>query len=82
MLSSRFFSLTFLLSFTTIFFSYTEPQLVHTNEAIKTFCILQESQPEAEAALSPRQCRRKTTQDAHGSFFLRVGAIGEFADKT
>lgn len=38
----------------------------------------QESQPEAEAAVSPRQCRRKTTQDAHGSFFLRVGAIGEF----
>ncbi|CAO1377709.1 unnamed protein product [Diamesa serratosioi] len=36
----------------------------------------QETQPEAEAALSPRQRRRKTTQDAHGSFFLRVGAIG------
>jgi hypothetical protein len=26
--------------------------------------------------VSPRQRRRKTTQDAHGSFFLRVGAIG------
>ena len=26
--------------------------------------------------MSPRQRRRKTTQDAHGSFFLRVGAIG------
>uniref|UniRef100_A0A182MZX6 Otopetrin n=1 Tax=Anopheles dirus TaxID=7168 RepID=A0A182MZX6_9DIPT len=35
----------------------------------------QESQPNAEAAMSPR-FKRKTTQDpAHGSFFLRVGAI-------
>ncbi|XP_058127471.1 proton channel OtopLc [Anopheles ziemanni] len=35
----------------------------------------QESTPDPEAALSPR-FKRKTTQDpAHGSFFLRVGAI-------
>lgn len=41
---------------------------------------VQETQPEAEAgaALSPRQRKRKTTQDAHGSFFLRVGAIGKY----
>uniref|UniRef100_A0AAG5DPT4 Otopetrin n=1 Tax=Anopheles atroparvus TaxID=41427 RepID=A0AAG5DPT4_ANOAO len=35
----------------------------------------QETTPDPEAALSPR-FKRKTTQDpAHGSFFLRVGAI-------
>lgn len=39
---------------------------------------VQETQPEAEAASSPRQRMRKTTQDAHGSFFLRVGAIGKY----
>jgi hypothetical protein len=38
---------------------------------------LKEPQPDVEASVSPRQIRRKTTQDAHGSFFLRVGAIGK-----
>lgn len=42
------------------------------------FFDVQETQPEAEVALSPRQRKRKTTQDAHGSFFLRVGAIGKY----
>uniref|UniRef100_A0A182SMZ9 Uncharacterized protein n=1 Tax=Anopheles maculatus TaxID=74869 RepID=A0A182SMZ9_9DIPT len=38
--------------------------------------IKQEATPNPEAAMSPR-FKRKTTQDpAHGSFFLRVGAIG------
>ncbi|XP_053664931.1 proton channel OtopLc-like [Anopheles marshallii] len=38
-------------------------------------CWVQEPSPNPEAAMSPR-FKRKTTQDpAHGSFFLRVGAI-------
>jgi hypothetical protein len=51
--------------------------LIEKNFYFIYFCFVsKESQPEAEAALSPKQRKRKTTQDAHGSFFLRVGAIG------
>ncbi|CRK93108.1 CLUMA_CG006518, isoform C [Clunio marinus] len=54
---------------------YQEVYPKKKRDLVRAQSSFQETQPEAEAAVSPRQRKRKTTQDAHGSFFLRVGAI-------